>query len=415
MRFLIISIGTRGDMEPFLAIATLLAKNGHEVTCLFPEQFKELVIYPKIKFESLGPEFIELLDSAAGKAAMGAGSKWQKFFAYLQLIKLQPPINKKLVLKQKEIVSNLSPDKIIHHSKAMYPVIWGVKHPYKTILVSPVPFLHYVKGHSHLFFNSNFGDFFNKLTYKLADWGLLKTILSSAKMLGETGISKKTLKKQLKTQKVIYTISPQLFKRPKNWSKNLQILGYHERDKTLNWKPTKDLIQFLNNHKKVLFLTFGSMVNPKPMKTTELFLGILKKHKIPTIINTASGGFLKPSNFDSKLFYFVERIPYDWVLPKIHVIIHHGGSGTTHMALKNGCANMIIPHIIDQFVWNKLNYQIGAGPLGPKMGRLKRRVLESKILDLYKNPLYSHKAREIQKLMCSEDYEKSLYNALSDF
>lgn len=52
MKVLITSIGTRGDMEPFLAIAELLKNKGHEVTCLFPDQFKPLVGDTGVNFEA---------------------------------------------------------------------------------------------------------------------------------------------------------------------------------------------------------------------------------------------------------------------------------------------------------------------------------------------------------------------------
>ena len=43
MEIIIISIGTRGDMESFFAIGQMLTENGHQVTCAFPEQFRSLV------------------------------------------------------------------------------------------------------------------------------------------------------------------------------------------------------------------------------------------------------------------------------------------------------------------------------------------------------------------------------------
>jgi len=335
MNFLLVSVGTRGDVEPFVAIAELLSKKGHQVTCLFPEQFRKMVEESNLPFESLGPEFLEMLETDAGKAVMGDAPKWKKFKAFIALARNQSKVSKKLAQRQFEVVTALKPDKIIHHSKAVYPVIWEVENPNKTILISSVPYLHYVKGHTHLFFNSDYGEYLNKLTFKLAVWGLIKNILASAKKLG-VKVGKSQIKNVLKTHKIIYAISPQLFQRSKDWAPNLQVLGYHERDMTTNWTPSKELEDFLGKHKKVLFLTFGSMVNAEPEKKTTLIMNVLKKHKIPAIINTAAGGLIKPSDFDEHLFHFVENVPYQWILPKVSAMVHHGGSGTTHMALRHG-------------------------------------------------------------------------------
>ena len=42
MKIILISIGIRGDMEPFLAIGEILKEKGHQVICAFPEQFRNL-------------------------------------------------------------------------------------------------------------------------------------------------------------------------------------------------------------------------------------------------------------------------------------------------------------------------------------------------------------------------------------
>ncbi len=84
-------------------------------------------------------------------------------------------------------------------------------------------------------------------------------------------------------------------------------------------------------------------------------------------------------------------------------VIYHGGSGTTHLALKCGCATLIIPHIIDQFVWDGIVSDLGAGPKRIKIGDLSVNPLEPKILDLVKNPAYKKKAEQVASQMAQED------------
>ena len=58
MKILLISIGTRGDMEPFLAIGDILKEKGHEVLCAFPEHFRSLAKESNIEFASLGKNIL---------------------------------------------------------------------------------------------------------------------------------------------------------------------------------------------------------------------------------------------------------------------------------------------------------------------------------------------------------------------
>lgn len=416
MKIILLSIGTRGDMEPFLAIGEILKERGHQVMCAFPEQFRSLTHDSCLEFASLGTKFIDMLDSDAGKRALGgSGSGLKKFVAYLKLAGKQTEINKELVNKQYELIESEHPDRIVYNGKATYPIIWELENKGKTILISPVPFVHYVKDHAHVAFNNNFGPFINKLTYSLANFGLITTVKISAKWLKmKRKITRKKIKKALFSNKVTYTISPSLFPRPDYWNENRKVLGYHKLVKETNWQPNPDLLSFFEKHKnsRILFITFGSMTNPDPEKKTKILIEILERNNIPAIINTAAGGLIKTDKFDSELIHFVSQIPYDWILPRTYGVIHHGGSGTTHMALKYGCATMIIPHIIDQFVWNRIIYEKGAGPKGIRINKITAKNLEPKILELVNNRSFKDKAEQIGNQMVREDFREELYKSI---
>jgi len=414
MKIILISIGTRGDMEPFLAIGEILKEKGHQVICAFPEQFRNLAEESNLEFASFGTKYIEILDSDLAKAAMGgSGSGLKKFLAYIKLARNQIDANKKIVNKQYELIESEIPDRILYNGKVSYPIIWGLNNSGKNILICPLPFIHYMRDNTHVLFSSNFGPFFNKLTYSFANFGLVTTTMITKRWLKITRkITRKQIKNALLSNKAIYTISPSLFSRPDYWNENLKVLGYHERNKTVNWQPDKDLINFLEKHNRILFFTFGSMLNPDPEEKTKIIIEILERNKIPAIINTASGGLLKPNKFDSELIHFVSQIPYDWIFPKTYGVIHHGGSGTTHLALKYGCATMIIPHIIDQFAWNKIIYDLGAGPKGLKISKITTKNLEPKILELANNSSFKKKAEQVANQMGKENFREELYNSI---
>jgi sterol 3beta-glucosyltransferase len=332
MKIILISIGTHGDVEPFLAIGEILKKRGHKVICVLPEQFRNLVEDSNMEFASLGTKFIEMLNCDIEKTALGAsGSGLKKIIAYIRLARNSTEINKELINKQYELIESENPDRIVYNGKAVYPIIWGLDKRGKIILVSPVPYIHYVRNHTHIAFNSNFGPVLNKLTYSLANFGLILTVRISIKWLGITKkITRKQIKNALLSNKVIYTISPSLFPRSDFWPENIQVLGYHERNKTVNWNADKSLKHYIAIHDKILFITFGSMTNPEPDEKTKIIIEILERNKIPAIINTASGGLIEPRKYNSDLIHFVSGIPYDWILPQMYALIHHGGSGTTH-------------------------------------------------------------------------------------
>jgi len=413
VKIILVSVGTRGDMEPFLAIGELLKEKGHRVICAFPEQFKKLAVDSNLGFASLGAKFIDLLESGDGKAAMGGATGFKKIAGTVKLAINQKDANKELLFNQQKTIEDEKPDRVVYNGKAIYPIIWGLKNKGRTIFVSPLPYMHYVKGHTHVAFNSNFGEFFNKLTFALAHFGMVTTVKMSGKWLKITDRSKrKEIREMLRQNKSVYTISPSLFSRPDYWHNNLKVSGYHQSAPKIAWHPDKALTDFLHRHQKILFVTFGSMINPAPEEKTGIILDILERNKIPAIINTASGGLIKPEKFDTNLIHFVSQIPYGWIFPRMFGVIHHGGSGTTHLALKHGCVTMIIPHIIDQFVWDKLISEKGVGPRGVKIGKINVKNLEPKILDLVNNTGYKKKVGQIKNQMAEENLEEELYNTI---
>ena len=140
MKIILTSIGTRGDMEPFLAIGEILKEKGHQVICLFPEQFRSLAEDTDLEFASLGSAFIDMLDSPAGRTVMGGGSLGlKKFRAYLKLVRMQFAVNKDMVRIQEEVILREMPDRIVHSGKVIYPVIWSLENTDKTILISRFP------------------------------------------------------------------------------------------------------------------------------------------------------------------------------------------------------------------------------------------------------------------------------------
>ena len=136
------------------------------------------------------------------------------------------------------------------------------------------------------------------------------------------------------------------------------------------------------------------MVNHQPKQISEVILNTLEKHQIPTIVNLSWGGLVRTKT-SSDLFFFVEKIPYDWVLPQLYGIIHHGGSGTTHSAARAGAVQLLVPHIMDQYFWNRLVANLGLGPLGIPISNLKPKSFEKVVLEFWSKQEFKTKAAEI--------------------
>lgn len=416
MKFFITALGTRGDIEPFLAIGERLRQQNHEVLYSFPAQFEKLL--PKsASFYPITPAFLQTIQSKDGRRVMGKGSLWSKLKALYRLYQKGKLLNRRIVLDHYAALEKEQPDVVIHHPKCSFPVLWRLHTGTESVIISPVPYVFYpVEGHAHIGFPARFGSIFNSLSYRLANYAWVKTISDAKKHIQNIpDFSKAQIKEGLKSSKFVYSISPVLFQRPLSWPKHVQVMGYHENTQSIVWKPDDDLENFISKHDKIVFLSFGSMVNAEPVSISLLLYQVMINLKIPSIVNTAEGGLVRNHFYnDHENLHFVDGITYSWILPKMYAMIHHGGSGTTHMALKYACPSLIIPHIIDQFVWNRLIAKLGFGPKGLSINKLAKGKITLLIKDLYHNPNYKKAVDKASKTMTRTNLEEQLINFLTN-
>jgi len=409
MKILLPVVGTRGDVEPFLAVGMMLKARGHEAVVVLPEQFCELAKEAGLRSISLGPEFIDFLDSKDGRIAMGgSGGRFAKIFALARLAAKSGVVNNQLVERQQCIIEAEQPDRILFHGKAIYPVLWSIGHPGRAKLLISVPDMHPVPGRTHIGFHTNLGPWLNKQSYRLANWGLFQAVWRCVKHLGlRQNYQKRQVKKELFDTETAYAISPALFPRPVAWPDNLKVLGYHQRKRPVAFEPPPELEAFLAKHSRVMVVTFGSMLNPNPIATTQLMLEATGRLDIPTIFVEGAGGLLRPPQYDRERCLFLKRVPYSWLFPRVYAVVHHGGSGTTHLSTAAGCATLILPHLIDQFVWNRIIAERGAGPLGVSMGKLSLSRLSPKLASVWQAERYRNKAQLLAEQMAEEDFEEA--------
>ncbi len=421
MKFLLCSLGSRGDIEPFLALAEILSARKHEVICVFPEQFRSVVTELNYKFYGFSKEFIEtLLRSVEGFLLMSdTGTRFERWRAVWQLIKKSKKINSDIIAKQVSVITFENPDYILAHPKCLIASVKGIVDPQHNITVSPLPcVLHSTPFHSAIGLRGggDYGSFLNKMSFVIIN--VIRSVVFAystrryhRELIGKRVYPWTIYRSMLRRQKVFYTISPSLFPQPNSWPSSAHVVGHYERNKKLTFNPTEELRKFLSRHENILFISFGSMSNGRPLEITKVIIDVLSEQNIPAIINTSWGGLTK-INIDNQNIYFTSDIPYDYILPKVAAIMHHGGSGTTHMGIKYGCPTLIIPHLVDQFFWNRRVAQLGLGPLGPSIAKLDVPSLRPLILDLMTNSSYKSVAKKLALQMVEEVDEMKLFDKI---
>jgi len=381
-KMMLMSLGSRGDMEPFLAKAEELLKEDHEVALCMPAQFEGLASEVDATWFAMDKAFLDLIESPDVQKITGQiGSPLSRLRTILKLMRNTKGIQQQLIRDQKLAVDAFQPDRIVFHIKCIYPAILGATGECDVELLSPIPcMIHPISEEPHIGFGKPRGAWWNRLTYRLANRVMIrKNILDfGGELAREWGMSldRETLSSFfLKALPIEVATEPQLFPRPTEWPDHVRMTGFRERNKARHWTPDPDFEAFLKANPKPLYVGFGSMINGRPREVGQAIVDAAQTVGVPVVLNASWGG-IELDDVPPHAF-LVEDVPFDWLFGRVRAVVHHGGSGTTHSALRFGLPQLIVPHIADQHFWARCIHRQGLGPQGFPIKDLDRGKLES--------------------------------------
>jgi sterol 3beta-glucosyltransferase len=160
---------------------------------------------------------------------------------------------------------------------------------------------------------------------------------------------------------VLHAISPSIVPRPKDWPTNHRLTGFWTLDPAPAWQPPADLVDFLAAGPAPLYFGFGSGGLHRQQAAVEAILQALDHTSSRAVIQLPPELF--PHSLDTRRVTFSDNIPHTWLFPYCAGAVHHGGAGTTAAALRAGIPSLIVPQASDQFFWARRVQSLGAGPV----------------------------------------------------
>ncbi|HEY2583602.1 MAG TPA: glycosyltransferase [Mucilaginibacter sp.] len=358
MHYAIITYGSRGDVQPFIALALGLMTRGNKVTLLAPENFKDFV-------EGYGVTFYPLHGNAEALLYLPEGLRVLKTGNAIALLRYLQKGGKKIlpIIKQDILKGSTNADALITSVLAIpwsrsiaekLNIKWGIAqfNP-PTVSTKEFPFAGL--------------DFFNFPAYNLFTYWLLahfywqfnkKDVNEFRKMLGLTALKKPTAAGVYKENILnLYCFSPQLISRPNDWPGNTHITGYltlpaDSRTNHIMDQVPNGLQAWLQAGEKPIYAGFGSI----PVPDAELFGNILNDilSKTNLRIIFCKGWSVIDTLTEHPNLFVVKYINHQWLFPQCKAAIIHGGAGTTAAVLKAKIPSIIVSVFADQPWWGKI-------------------------------------------------------------
>ena len=363
MRIAVIAIGSRGDVQPYVALGKGLREAGHSVRLVTHQNFEALVNSNGLEFWPVrgnsqdvaeSPEMRELLEKGKFLAIMRrtaqeaerASVQWaEDGLAACQGMDL--------------LIAGLGFIGFALAEKLGLPLVQAYLVPFTPTRAFPGPLIPQALP--------NLGGSFNRLTHHLTRqmmWQPFRSAdsLARRKVLGLPAAPFRGPynSEQARGLPVLYGFSPSVISAPPDWGEEIHVTGFWLLDSADDWAAPPDLMDFLQAGPPPVYIGFGSMSTRKPEETADLVVEALKRTGQRAILLSGWGGLQKAALPDS--VFMIESIPHSWLFPRVSAVIHHGGAGTTAAGLRAGVPSIVIPFFADQPFWGRCVEELGVGP-----------------------------------------------------
>jgi sterol 3beta-glucosyltransferase len=395
MKIAILTLGTRGDVQPYAVLGQALVQRGHQVTLSTAKNFEQIVKSYGVDFAPVEADFQELLNSDEGKKMM----KGNPFAIKTNLNTWVYP----LLINSLTAFYKLAreSDIVLYHVKTLADS-FADQFPHKMIRANVLPIVEPTREFANPAFSGlPIPHFLNKLTYKFSNLSI--KLLS--KPIGQFR-AKFDLPKDFKTPTVknIYGISSAFLPVPHDFPKLSKFTGFWFGTSTV--ELSTDLTTFIQKGKAPLLLTFGSM----PFKSQfDLQTAIIKlTETLDTRIIVIKGWGLDQTERLEKnpKIKVIQSAPYEKLFPLTKAIIHHGGIGTTAECLRAGKPFLICPILYpigDQKFWGQHAYQKGLAVKPVPISKMTEKIFLESINELLTNQQLYDNANQIKKLISKEN------------
>ena len=399
MNVAILTLGTRGDVQPYVALGAGLAGAGHEVTLVTGKGFEGLVAGRGLRFAALDLDPLELTQSPEGRAALRSPK------AALRMARGLMPAMRRMLVDEWEAVVPLEADAVVYHPKALggYHVAEALGVPGFLALASPAlsPTREFPNPLLPL---PDLGGTLNRLSYGAFFRSMTLPYRRMVnrwreETLGLPALSLLASELELRGEPVprLYPCSPRVVPVPSDWDARSTMTGYWFLDQESGWQPPGELTEFLEGGPPPVFVGFGSAA-PDPEDSRAAALAALERLGLRGVLATGRRGTAGPGIIE------IEGAPHDWLFPRMAAVVHHGGAGTTAEGLRAGKPTAVFPsNFGDQLFWGRRVRALGVGPEPVPQKRLTAEGLAAAIRNITEDERMRSRAAELGEQIRAED------------
>jgi sterol 3beta-glucosyltransferase len=347
MRLMVVTAGSRGDVDPFVALARRVQSAGHEVRVGVTREFAGTVRAAGLDVAVLDGDY------SAFVAAQGV-SMWAAMRSFRTVVR---PMMAAILRSAADAALSYRPDVLVHHPKVLSAPLVAARLGIPHVLVEIVPTMTPTRQFPAAGVTTRDLGRFNPLTYRVAAGAAAMFAGTSREIRMELGLPTRggipgpALR--------VVPVSPTLLPRPADWPGGTRITGaWHEPPAGGGGALDAELEAFLASG-EVVYAGFGSMALGDAAVRGAVVVAAVRASGHRLLAVTGWGGLRVASDLVGDDVLVREAVPHADVLPRCVAAVHHGGAGTAHAAVRAGVVSVPVPFLADQPFWGALLHRRG--------------------------------------------------------
>lgn len=418
MKITIIAFGTRGDVQPTIALGKALRRRGHLVRMVASANFAPWIEQHGLEAAAARTDIQAMMMGEGGQQWVEQGNKPVQQMRVMQKLLDEHGLDMMQdaweACKDAEVIASSFTSDIYavsiaeklhakHISTPLQPALVATRNgktaPY-ALLPNRVSLLNYLIG---------------KWLVEPYGWRLMGSINNRFRQetLGLPPQSFQENQVGLRRMLVVLGYSSHAVPHPVDWSERIHTTGYWFLDEETAWQPPEPLLEFLAAGAPPVYFGFGSMAGRDPHSFTRILIDAALQSGQRAILQSGWAGLgdmhLPPSIFR------LDSAPHNWLFPRMSVVVHHGGAGTTAESLRAGVPQVIVPHMADQPFWGSRIADLGAGPRPIPRNKLSAENLVLAIQQATADPGMRRRAAELGEKIRGENGIGAAVNLIEDY
>lgn len=363
MKITIFAAGSRGDIQPCIALGRGLQESGYLVCLAAPEDFAGFIQKHAVGFYPLRGDVQKIMASETGRKFMETGGANP-----VKSIRAMRTMIAPVVMKMMEDAYAACHDADALICQGVFsPIGQSIAQALNIpiINVEPTPLLPTRAFPAPSWpIQRDLGGFHNYwsgMAMLQAIWMWYGPFVKDFRQhLGLTTKASAGIYRALRSAPLLSGYSTSIIPHPPDWPESVHVTGYFFLDNPTDWRPSAELQTFLDAGDPPVYIGFGSMAGRNPEQLARLVSEALDMSGQRGLLLKGWGGLR--SEWAPDNVFMIDAAPHNWLFPRMAAVVHHGGAGTTAEGLRAGVPTVIVPFVFDQPFWGARIKALGLGP-----------------------------------------------------